>query len=202
MRTATTPALIVLDRTQRTLSMPDMATHRAIAGIGKSIVGLLAEQCPKAEFPGATFKLCQPPDLRQAKRPQFGISLWLYQIALDSTQRNPPARPTLVGSRQRPALALELHYLLTASAKTAERQHDLLGWAMCILNDNPMLPATRLNRFTGGTGDVFSQQESIEVVPVNLGAAQMNAACDLIQMQQQPFIAYVVRPVAIQTSVA
>jgi hypothetical protein len=180
--------------------MPAMANHRAIAGIGNSIVGLLAEKCPKAEFPGATFKLCQPSDFQQSKRLRFGISLCLYQVSTDATQRNLPNRPTPPdGWRLHPPLPLALHFLLTAWAKTSERQHDLLGWAMCILNDNPMLPSTLLNHFTGGAGDVFSRQESIEVVLENLDLERMKAVCELVQIRQQPSIAYVARRVAIQT---
>ncbi len=173
-----------------------MATHRAIAGVGESIVGLLAEKCPKAEFPGATFKLCQPSDSQQAKRPRFGVTLCLYRITFDSARRNPPTRPSRA-LPQYPALALELHFLLTAWAKSAEPQQDLLGWAMCVLNDNPLLPAVLLNRFAGG-GAVFAQQENVEVLLENLNIEQMRAACDLIQIPQQPSIAYVARPVAIQ----
>jgi len=179
-----------------------MATHRAIAGVGKSLVGVLADQCPKAEFPGATFKLRQAFDFQQSKRLRFGITLCLYRVSMDIARRNLPTRPTAsVGSRQRPALSLELHFLLTAWATTAEQQHDLLGWAMCVLNDHPVLPAADLNRFAGG-GEVFTPPDSIEIVPENLDAAQMKAACELIQIQQQPSVAYVVRSVAIQAPVA
>ncbi len=177
-----------------------MATHRAVAAVGKSLVGLLADQCPKAEFSGATFKLRQAFDFQQSKRLRFGMTLCLYRVSMDTAQRNLPTRPAAsAGSRQRPALSLELHFLLTAWATTAEQQHDLLGWALCVLNDHPVLAAVDLNRFAGG-GEVFAPPESIEILPENLDAAQMKAACDLIQIQQQPSIAYVARPVAIQVA--
>jgi hypothetical protein len=179
--------------------MPDMATHRAIAAIGKSIVGLLGEECPKTEFPGATFKLCQPSAFRQVKGLRFGISLCLYRVSFDTAQRNRPSRAAVSGDPpQRPPLPINLHFLLSSWATTPERQHDLLGWAMCVLDENPVLPAALLNRFAGGTGEVFGQQENVEVVPENLDIEQFKAASELAQMRQPPSIAYVARPVAIQ----
>ena len=51
--------------------MPDMATYHAISATGKSIVGLLSDNCPKPEFTGAEFKLWQSADFRQSKRLDF-----------------------------------------------------------------------------------------------------------------------------------
>ena len=179
--------------------MSNMATHRAIAAVGKSIVGFLGEQCPKAEFPGATFKLCQSSAFRQAKGLRFGISLCLYRVTFDTALPKPPTRPTASGDPpQRRPLPLNLHFLLSSWATTPERQYDLLGWAMCVLDENPVLPAGLLNRFAGGTSEVFDQQENVEVVPANLDIEQIKAASELAQIQQQPSIAYVVRPVAIK----
>jgi hypothetical protein len=179
--------------------MPDMATHRAIAAIGKTIVGLLGEQCPKAEFPSATFKLCQPTAFRRVKGLRFGISLCLYRVSFDTAQRNRPTRVTASGDPpQRPPLPINLHFLLSSWATTPERQQDLLGWAMCVLDENPVLPAALLDRFAGGTGEVFSQQENVEVVPENLDIVAMSSVSELVQIRQQPSIAYVARPVAIQ----
>ena len=69
---------------------------------------------------------------------------------------------------------------------------------MCVLDENPVLPAALLNRFTGGTGEVFGQQENVEVVPANLDIVAMRSVSELVQIRQQPSIAYVARPVAIQ----
>ena len=184
---------------RRSPIISSMATHRAISAIGKSIVGLLGEQCPKAEFPGATFKLCQPSAFRQPKGLRFGISLCLYWISFDTAQRNRPTRATASGDPpQRLPLPINLHFLLSSWATTPERQHDLLGWAMCVLDENPVLPAALLNRFAGGTGEVFGQQENVEVVPENLDIEQLKTASELAQIRQPPSIAYIARPVAIQ----
>jgi hypothetical protein len=69
---------------------------------------------------------------------------------------------------------------------------------MCVLDENPVLPAALLDRFAGGTGEVFSQQENVEVVPENLDIVAMSSVSELVQIRQQPSIAYVARPVAIQ----
>lgn len=178
--------------------MAGMATHRAISAIGKSIVGLLAEKCPKPEFTGATFVLFQSSDLAASKHPSFGISLCLCRVSINATQRNPVSPTTPDGRRIRPPLPLDLHFVLTAWAKTPDRQHDLLGWAMCILDENPILTAATLNRFAGGTSAVFGPEESVEVVPASLDFEQMSAVAELAQIRQQPAIVYIARPVWMQ----
>ena len=178
--------------------MPDMATYHAISATGKSIVGLLSENCPKPEFTGAEFKLRRPSDFRQSKRLQFGISICLCRVNVNTVQRIPVQPTAPDGQRQRPPLALDLYFLMTVWAKTPERQHDLLGWAMCFLNDNPVLPASVLNRFAGGTNEVFGPEESVQLVAETLDFEQMNAVCELVQIRQQPSIIYVARPVTIQ----
>lgn len=177
-----------------------MATHRAISAVGKSILGVLAEKCPKPEFTGAAFTLIQSSDFAASKRPLLGISLYLCRVSIDATQRNPTPPTPPDGRRQRPPLPLDLYFVLTAWAKTPDRQHDLLGWAMCILAENATLPAATLNRFAGGTGAVFGPAESVEIVPANLDFEQMSTVCDLVQIHQQPAIVYVARPVLIQSS--
>src|ERR1019366_7781293 len=167
-----------------------MATHHAIAAIGKSIVGLLGAQCPKAEFPGATFKLWQPTAFRQVKGLRFGISLCLYRVSFDTAQRNRPTRATASGDPpQRLPLPINLHFLLSSWATTPERQHALLGGGMCVLDGNPVFPAGLLNRFAGGTGEVFGPQENVEVVPANLDIVETRAISELMQNPQQPSIA-------------
>ena len=178
--------------------MPDMATYQAISATGKSIVGLLSDNCPKPEFTGAVFNLWQSADFRQSKRLQFGISICLCRVNVNTAQRIPVQPTAPDGQRQRPPLALDLYFVMTAWAKTPERQHDLLGWAMCFLNDNPVLPAATLNRFAGATTAVFGPEESVQLVAETLDFEQMNAACELVQIRQQPSIVYVARPVTIQ----
>ncbi len=174
-----------------------MATHRAITAIGKSIVGLLEEKCPQREFAGATFMLCQPSDFQRHEGLQFGISLCLCRVSVNTAQRN-PLRPTPDGQRQRSTLTAELHYLLTAWAKTPEQQHDLLGWAMCVLDESPVLTAGWLNRFTGDTTPVFSPEETVDLVPEVLNFGEMNAITQMVQIRQHPSVVYIARPVSLQ----
>src|SRR6266487_3555422 len=73
--------------------MLEMATHRALSGIGKSIVRLLAEKCPKTDFRGTKFNLCQPSDFRRSSRIPFGVLVCLYRVSFDTTQRVRPGSP-------------------------------------------------------------------------------------------------------------
>lgn len=91
-----------------------------------------------------------------------GISLFLYRVAVNLTQRNQPSRPSANGTPRKRALPLDLHYLLTPWAGTAERQQRLLGWAMRTLEDSPVLPAGFLNNH-GPDPSVFRPDEGVEL---------------------------------------
>jgi hypothetical protein len=66
--------------------------------------------------------------------------------------------------------AVDLHFLLTAWAKTAARQHEIDGWMMYVLEDNPTLPASLLNSYQPG---VFQDDEAVDVVLAELSTEDM-----------------------------
>ncbi len=175
-----------------------MANHHAISATGKAILGLLAANCPKPEFEGAEFKLCQPSELQPPGNPKFGISLCLFRIIFNASRRTPPGRPTAGGVRQAPPTILDLHFLLTAWAESAEKQLDLLGWAIRVLDENPILPANQLRQFAGSTSADFQPDESVQILGENLSLQEMEAVCRLVEITQQPSTVYIARGIAIQ----
>src|SRR5215216_5245028 len=122
-----------------------MARHQAIATTGQAIIQLLADACPRPEFDAARFELYQ---LRDFQAPiEEGVTLFLYRVSINGSRRNLPPTVGPDGRRYRPPVPLDLHYLLTAWAKTAARQQRLFGWAVRALQDVPVLPASLLNHY-------------------------------------------------------
>src|SRR5215510_6575265 len=118
-----------------------MATYPAIAVTGQAILKLLADSCPREEFAAARFELFQVGNFSQSPPMEEGISLFLYRLGVNAARRNLPSHVKFNGLRYRSPLPLDLYFLMTAWAKTAAKQQRLLGWAMRVLEDTPLLPS-------------------------------------------------------------
>jgi len=171
-----------------------MARYQAIAATGQAVLGLLMDACPKPEFEGARFELYQASDFQ--KPMDDGISLYLYRIAVNGAIRNTPPRVMPNGQRKLPPLPLELYYTLTPWAKTAARQQRLLGWAMRMLEDMPVLPSGVLNNY-GPERDVFGAPDTVEVILESLSLQDMSNLWNAAKIAPSLSAYYIARVVAI-----
>jgi len=175
-----------------------MATYPAIAVTGQALLGLLADACPRADFPGARFDLYQPKDFGTPM--EEGLSLYLYRLAINGARRALPPRTDATGRRFRPPLPLDLHYLLTAWSKTAAKQQRLLAWAIRTLEDVPVLHASFLNSYAP-EGEVFRPSESVELMMDQLTLADMNNLWSSSKTGPPLSVGYLIRMVAVESTV-
>jgi Pvc16 N-terminal domain len=178
-----------------------MAGVDAIAVTSRAIVGLLEDGRP-TEFDRARFRVFQAADMVEA-RDGFseGVSLYLYRVSFNATRRYLPSRrDPITGFRRRPAVSLDLHFLLTAWAPDAGQQQRLLGWCVRTLEDTPILPAGFLNRFGPNRTDVFDASETVEIVGDNLSLQDIFNIWEVAKHRQQPSVSYVARQVTIDSS--
>lgn len=182
-----------------------MASPYAIAAIGKAILSLLSSAVPKPEFSGAVFELYQSKDLQNPM--QEGVSLYLHRITTSSNIRCLPPRrgfdKTVSPPREAvyvPSLAIDLHYLLVAWARDAFKQQRLLGWAMRVLDDTPVLHASLLNQ-PGPEPDIFGDTESVDLLLETISIADMGVIWDTAKHHMQPCAMYVVRQLALDSQV-
>lgn len=89
-----------------------------------------------------------------------GVTLFLYRIYINGTNRLAPGRIGPDGRRRRPQLPLELHYLVTIWARQHTLQHTLAAWTMRTLEDNALLQPGVLN---AGGRDIFGPEETVEL---------------------------------------
>jgi hypothetical protein len=176
-----------------------LATHNAIAAVGQSILGLLRDACPRPEFDTARFELYQSANF--GKPMDEGVSLYLFRVAVNAVRRNLPPRVDAQGRRHRAPLPLDLFYMLTPWAKTAERQHRLLGWAMRTLEETPTLPAGMLNHFAVPEHDAFYPDETVTVVQEQLSVQDMFNLWDFAKHNIQVSVAYAVRLVPLDSMI-
>ncbi len=173
-----------------------MASHVAVASTCEAIVRLLRSNFVPAQFNNATldFQVYVADNFLQPM--DQGVSVMLYRIYHNGSHRTPSGR-VVDGQRQRTKLPVDLHFLLTAWAKTASRQHEIAGWMMRVLEDNPTLPASLLNAYQP---DVFRDDEAVEIVLAELTTEDMFHIWEvMIQHVYQLSVPYIARMVQIES---
>lgn len=175
-----------------------MATNSAIAHVGQSLIALLRDQIGSF-VDDDEIALVSPG--AEGAGDDFRLSLYLYDITQNEHLSNerPPVDPTEQAGHK---LALDLHYLLTAHAKEpngdppttrTSEQHDVLGRAMQVFNDNGIIRAPNL------AGDLSSNEElSISMESVSREDL-VNIWTTFQDTGYEPSVAYVVSPVLIES---
>jgi hypothetical protein len=154
-----------------------MARTQALAGTCEAIIRVLRSSFVPAQFSNAPldFQVYAADDFTHPM--DEGISLFLYGIYPNNTRRIPSGRLLPNGQRQRSKLPVDLHFLLTAWAKKASLQHEIAGWMVRVMEDNPLLPASLLNAYRP---DVFSVNEQVQVSLTNLSVEEMFRVWEVI----------------------
>jgi|SRR5436190_3841974 len=174
-----------------------MASYSAIANTCEAVIRLLRASYVPALFNDAAldFQVYVADNFQQPM--DQGVSLLLYRVYHDGNQRTAPGR-VVSGRRQRPMLALDLHFLLTAWARSASRQHEIAGWMIRVLEDNPTLPPNLLNAYRP---DVFGPGEAVEVTLGELSTEDLFRIWEvMINHVYQLSIPYVARTVLVESS--
>lgn len=146
------------------------------------------------------------------------LNLFLYRIAPNVGWRNEqlPSRDQRGERRTNPPLALDLFYLLTAYGKNDFEAEILLGYAMQMLHETPVLTREMIRRtFTPGTplpGDVLppavgalsgsdlaDQIEQIKLTPHPMDVEEMSHLWSALQAHYRPSAAYHVSVVLIES---
>jgi hypothetical protein len=95
------------------------------------------------------------------------LTIFLYELAEDSSQRNRSHRRTEAGGTleiRKPPMALLLRYLVTAWAGDMATEQSLLGRTLQVLYDGAILSGTQLQGSLVGTGEAVK----VTLVPLTL----------------------------------
>ena len=142
------------------------------------------------------------------------LNLFLYRVASNPGWRNEqlPSRDSAGARVSNPPLALDLHYLLTAYGSQNFHAEALLGVAMQVLHETPMLTRARLRALLGAAppppppfdpvpvADIADQIESIKIAPVYLGSEELSKLWSAMQARYRMTMAYMVSVVLIQAT--
>ena len=174
-----------------------MADYRAVASVTETVLQFLRSNYNPADFDQELeFKVYTAKDF--TKPLNAGVSLFLYRIFPNGTQRTPPGRVGPDGRRYPPLLPLDMHMLLTVWGREASLQHTIAGWMMRTLEDQPIYPASLLNATSPG---VFRPDETVELTLTELTNEDLLRIWDtLVQNVYQLSVPYVARVVRIESS--
>jgi hypothetical protein len=172
-----------------------MATFQAIGSVAEAVSRLLAQSWKPSLLNGMDlqFAVYQGKDFSTPM--DAGVSVFVYQVGVNKVQRTlPPADPT----HRRP-LPLDVWLLLTAWAQDASVEHDILGWAMRTIDDNPIVSSGFLNAAIPG---VFRPEETVELVPGELTNDEIFQLWQVLPNSLQLSAPYVARVVRVESTLA
>jgi hypothetical protein len=177
-----------------------LASYQAISAISQAIVSLLKTARPASEFPSIEVKLFQAKDVQNVGDWE-GLSLFLYRVPISGSRRQMPMTIGPHGKPLRPPLPVDLFYLLTPWAKTAEMQHLLLGWAMRTIEDSPSLPPALLNSHFPNDRP-FRNDETVELIHDPLNLQDLNNIWEILGKHNvQVSATYVARIIPIDSQI-
>jgi hypothetical protein len=146
------------------------------------------------------------------------LNLFLYQVAPNAALRNADL-PTYDGRGRRaakPVLALDLHYLLSAYSAQDFQAEILLGYAMQLLHERPILTREAIRATLAAPSPVdggilppalnalsaarlADQMETVKLTPLAMNTEEMSKLWTAFQAKYRPSVAYVATVVLIES---
>jgi hypothetical protein len=122
------------------------------------------------------------------------LNVFLYQTVVNAAWRNlDMPRQVRPGEAGAPPLALNLNYLVTAYGRGESDNdsvsHRVLGGAMSVLHDHPLLSRTELSASLTGN-DLGEQFEQVKVTPLPLPLEEVSKLWTVFQTQYRISAAY------------
>ena len=177
-----------------------MSNFLAIATVTATLRNLLT-QGVTADLPDATVTT-KPMDKARNNDGGNQINLFLYHTVPNAAWRNMDMpRQVKPGETGQPPLALNLYYLITAYGRDNDDVfgHRLLGRAMSILHDHPLLGAAEIEAALPGN-DLHEQVERVRITPEPVSLEEMSKVWTTFQAQYRVSAAYQVSVVLIEST--
>ncbi|MEJ2416717.1 MAG: DUF4255 domain-containing protein [Exilibacterium sp.] len=199
-----------------------MSSPLAIAAVTAVIKDLLNDGLLNHDLSsiGSFSVTATPPDrVTTGQTEPNQLNLFLYQVTPNVGWRNAdmPARDGAGNRLSNPPLALDLHYLLSAYGAEDLNAEILLGYAMQLLHDTPVITREKLRVTLGQPAlvdgsmlpspfgelsavDLADQIEMVKLTPVYLSAEELSKMWTAMQARYRPTMAYMASVVLIQSA--
>ena len=180
-----------------------MSNSLAIAAVTATLRNLLTQRVTDDPDLADTTVTTQPPDkARNANNTANQLNLFLYQTVVDAALRNMDMpRQVKPGETGQPPLPLVLYYLIIAYGRNDDDvfSHRLLGRAMSVLHDHPLLGAEEI-RAALPDNDLHEQVERVRMTPQSLSLEELSKLWTTFQTQYRISAAYQVAVVLIEST--
>ena len=132
------------------------------------------------------------------------VNLFLYQTSIDAAWRNRDMPQIKAGETGQPPLPLCLYYLVTAYGEGDDesKAQQLLGRAMSVLHDHPLLGAAEIKQATETDvpgSNLHEQIERIRITPQSLSLEEISKLWAAFQSNYRLSAAYEVSVVLIES---
>jgi hypothetical protein len=146
------------------------------------------------------------------------INLFLYHVSTNPAWRNNdlPSRDRAGNRIANPPLAVDLHYLLIVHGAAEFHTEILLGYALQLLHDNPLITRDAIRKTMSATSpvsgagvlppgfplqsaaDLADQIEQVRIVPENLGTDELSRLWTAFQTNFRPTASFMASVVLMQ----
>jgi uncharacterized protein DUF4255 len=177
-----------------------MANLAAIRSVGTSLAAYLTNAYRDAPFPpnvtkpDCTFAVTSIGGVRAEEVPSSDstvrVLIFLYRASMNQHLRN-VGRTTDPGRRPSP-VSIDLHYLVSFWAKSAENEHLALAWTMRQLHDVPVLDSSILSREAAWTSE-----DLIQLIPEEIETEELMRIWDTLEPKYRLSLSYIARVVRI-----
>jgi hypothetical protein len=196
----------------------------AIAGVTAVLQNLLDNGLVEANVSGSTGTKVTvsalPPDMIKLEGPnaETQLNVFLHQVTPNPGWVNValPSRDERGARLTNPPLALDLHYLLTAYGNEELHAEILLGYAMHLLHETPVLDRQAIRDALSGNvvdtsllppafqslnaSDLADQVEQLRITPTLMSTEEMSRLWSALQAHYRPTAAYQISVVLIQST--
>ena len=177
-----------------------MANLAAIRSVGTSLAAFLNNAYGNATFPAnvtkpeCVFSVNSIGGLSAADVPVSDTSarvlIMLYRTSMNQHLRN-------VGrtfdTRTRPApLSVDLHFLVSFWATSADNEHLVLAWTLRHLHDVPVLDSSILSREAA-----WGPEDAIQLIPEEIATEELMRIWDTLEPKYRLSVSYIARVVRI-----
>jgi hypothetical protein len=170
-----------------------MPGFNVVDEVSQSLVGVLQDALTGLSATVVT------DDLQSAPQNTLRLTVFLFEAGEDPSARNRPRVRELSAPDMRiskPPMALLLRYLLTPWGGTESARHAIIGRAMQVLYDRPILSGAQL------VGSLAAEDQALKVTLAPLSLEERTRVWYAVQKPYRLSVSYEVRVVNLDTEVS
>jgi hypothetical protein len=172
-----------------------LATTDAIAFLGDTLVSMLADGL-SGLVPAANVFLSTPDDVKNSPPGSPSVTVFLYHVAICGEMRNAARRSLSNGAPSRPALPLELRFMITPWTKLPREAYQIIGLISQMFNDHAVLGFGDL----AGGADDWSSDDTVEVIMESLPVEEHYDIWETTGLPYRLSLTYLARVVGIDSA--